>query len=184
MRKIITVAALSAAFLTAGGSAQAIENVYRPYIGVGYAYNKVDIQEANSYNNSGIINLGSTYNKYFSTELFYQYSDMHKYSATSFLKSSEFQAYGLDMMGYLPLGQSGKIAPTVTLGIGQYTFSNDFRNAKDTRDSGWGYRFGGGLTYNLSDNLAIRAIARYIKLDKTDHIDEMNEYSFGIRYTF
>ena len=164
-------------------NSQAIENEYIPYIGTSYNYSDTNNKGGNSYNNSVTVNLGSIYNKYFGTELFYQYSDKHKFGASSTIKNSRFQSYGLDIMGYLPLGKKEDIAPTLTMGIGEYTFKQDYNQGKDLKDHGWGYRFGGGLTYSVNNNLALRCIFRYIKLDGMKNIDHINEYTFGIRYS-
>lgn len=183
MRKITTTLMLSTAICLSAASASAIENQYRPYIGADYAYNIARTEGYHTYHNAGSLNVGSVYNPYFGTELFYQYADRYKASSSE-LKSSGFQAYGLDLMAYLPLGCDGKIVPTATMGIGQYIVDNDFRNHKNQRDRGWGYRFGGGLTYNIDNNWAARILARYVKTDHLDKLDHFTEYSFGIRYTF
>ena len=51
-------------------------------------------------------------------------------------------------------------------------------------DQGYGYRAGAGIFYSLSKNVALRGVARYVKLDKIKDIDHMMEYSAGLRYTF
>lgn len=184
MQKITTVALLTVSACLVAPAAGAIENDYKPYIGVNYAYGEVRAQNRHAYHNSGSLNIGSVYNKYFGTELFYQYSDKHKFGSSDNLKNSEFQAYGLDLMAYLPLGCEGRLAPTATLGIGEYAFKHDYRTAKDRRDRGWGYRFGGGLTYHIDESWSARLLARYVKFNKIDGLDHMNEYSVGLRYTF
>lgn len=184
MKKLTTMLTLTAIVCLSAASAGAIENVYKPYLGVNYAYGEIRADGAHSYHNAGSVNLGSVYNKYFGTELFYQYSDKHKFDAADDIKNTSFQAYGLDMMAYLPLGCEGRFAPTATLGLGEYSFKHNFRFSKDRRDRGWGYRFGGGLTYHMDENWSARVLARYIKLDKVDGLDHMNEYSLGLRYTF
>lgn len=184
MQKITTALLLAAGVCLNAASARTIENDYKPYLGVNYAYGEVRAEGAHAYHNSGSFNLGSVYNKYFGTELFYQYSDKHKFDAGSDLKNTAFQAYGLDLMAYLPLGCEGRLAPTATMGFGEYSFKHDFRFSKDRRDRGWGYRFGGGLTYHIDENWSARLLARYVKIDRVDGIDHMNEYSFGVRYTF
>ncbi len=184
MQKITTVMLLTAAFGLSAGNAAAVENDYKPYLGVNYAYDTVKADDYHSYHNSGSLTLGSVYNPYFGTELFYQYSDKHKFHTTDNLKDSAFQAYGLDMLAYLPLGCDGAFAPTATMGIGEYTFKHNYRFSRDRRDHGWGYRFGGGLTYNIDQNWSARLLARYIKTDQLDNLDHITEYSLGVRYTF
>ena len=49
----------------------------------------------------------------------------------------------------------------------------------------WGYRLGAGAEYNVNDNIAVRALARYTKLDnRIDYSNDMMEYSIGARYNF
>ena len=83
MQKITTALLLAAGVCLNAASARAIENDYKPYLGVNYAYGEVRAEGAHAYHNSGSFNLGSVYNKYFGTELFYQYSDKHKFDAGS-----------------------------------------------------------------------------------------------------
>lgn len=184
MQKIIITAAIASAAIFAASPAAAIDNVYRPYIGAAYAYDTARADGYHSYYNSGALIVGSTYNPYFSTEVFYQHSDKAKYNSRHNLKSSYFQAYGLDMLGYLPLGCEGTIAPVATMGIGEYTLKNDYRFGKDRRDHGWGYRFGGGLRYNLAADWSAVALVRYVKLDGIKDHDHLTEYSLAVKYVF
>lgn len=183
MRKLTTkLAALS--ILTAIASpAAAIENDYRPYIGLNYAYSRANVKNLRPHYNSASFILGSVYNPYFSTEVFYQYAGKDKFGHRE-LKNSSFNAYGLDMLAYLPLGCDRKIAPLATMGIGQYTFKQKYIDASHRNDHGWGYRFGAGMQYNINEQWAARAIFRYIHTDKINSYDNINEYSFGVRYTF
>ena len=184
MKKINKFLLVAGCLVNTVSNANAIENDYKPYMGSNYAYNEIRAKGTHSYHNSASLNLGSVYNKYFGTEVFYQYADKYKFGQSSLLKNSSFQAYGLDMMAYLPLGCEGIIAPTVTLGLGEYIFKHSYRGYKNQRDHGWGYRFGLGVTYNISQNWSVRGLYRYVKLDKIDRVDHINEYSLGIRYTF
>lgn len=70
MQKITTALLLAAGVCLNAASARAIENDYKPYLGVNYAYGEVRAEGAHAYHNSGSFNLGSVYNKYFGTELF------------------------------------------------------------------------------------------------------------------
>ena len=69
MKKILFVCAL-----LASSSVYAIENNYRPYVGVDYLYSTLNAKRIDSYLNSGSLVIGSEYNKYFGTEVFYQKS--------------------------------------------------------------------------------------------------------------
>ncbi len=178
--KNISVLSMAACFPF---SAHAIDNVYKPYLGINYAYTTATAKNIRPHNNSASIILGSTYNPYFSTEMFFQYSDKDKISNSETAKTS-FHAYGLDTIAYLPLGCSGAIAPLATLGIGEYTVKNKLINSFHKKDHGYGYRFGGGLSYNIDENWSLRGIARYIKTDKIRNYDHITEYTLGMRYTF
>ena len=184
MKKLTTIALTAVLFGGQTSAAGAIENDYRPYLGVSYAYDEARAEGYHSYHNAGIVNIGSVYNRYFGTELFYQYTDKHKFGSGEDLKNSSFQAYGLDILAYLPLGCEGRLAPTATLGIGEYVFKNEHRYGKDQRERAWGYRFGVGLTYHWDENWALRGLYRYVKLDRAGALDHLNEYTFGVRYTF
>jgi len=176
----------TAAICAISSNANAIENNYKPYVGLNYAYGTVNAKHLRSYHNSGSIMLGSVYNKFFGTELFYQYSDTEKYSNRTGLRSSSFTAYGLDMLAYLPVGWNCKewFSFVATAGIGEYDFTIKPVDAKSSHDRGWGYRFGGGVSYNITDNWSTRFLTRYVIFDKLHNMDHMIEYSVGLRYTF
>ncbi len=163
--------------------ANAVENDYKPYVGISYNYNDFNAKGFDSYNNSASIILGSTYNKYFSTEMFYQYSDEDKHGSSSGIKNSSFYGYGLDMVAYLPLGCEEKVSLLATAGMGIYTVKTEY-DAMTTRDHGKGYRFGGGFSYNIDDNLSLRFITRHVELDKVKNYDHFMEYSLAVRYVF
>nr|QIM10304.1 hypothetical protein PlAlph_0580 [uncultured Alphaproteobacteria bacterium] len=183
MRKLVTKLAALAALTAIATPAEAIENVYRPYLGINYAHTRANAKKLRPNYNSAVAVLGSVYNRYFGTEVFYQYAGKDDFRHQA-LKNTTFNAYGLDMLAYLPLGCKGRIAPLATAGIGQYTFKQKFTNGGHNDDHGWGYRFGAGLQYNIDDNWAVRAIARYIHTDKIHNYDHLTEYTAGLRYTF
>ena len=88
-----TVAALMAAVsLTAFASQAQAEQVYNPYIGINYNYSDANAKGLRPYYNSGSVNLGTSYNRYFGTELFYQFSDQYGKSGASEKFSNGFQA--------------------------------------------------------------------------------------------
>ncbi len=94
------------------------------------------------------------------------------------------QAYGLDLMGYLPLGCT-KLSLVGAVGIGSYELSSKQKPLAGTdKDTGLGYRIGAGMMYNVTNNVAVRGMFRYIELDKLNSVDHALEYSVGLRYTF
>ena len=163
------------------------ELVYVPYIGMDYAYAEANAKNVRPNLNAFSFNIGSDYNRFFSTEVFYQFSDVSKkkLSTQESLKSS-FQAGGLDVYGYLPLLCDRDLALIGTAGVGLYDFRNKYSNpyVKDGHDQGYGYRLGAGMFYSLNKDWAVRAVARYVKLDQIKDFDHMWEYSAGLRYTF
>lgn len=46
-----------------------------------------------------------------------------------------------------------------------------------------GYRLGAGAQYNFNDNIAARAMVRYVDTD-IDGLDNIVDLTLGIRYTF
>ncbi len=153
---------------------------YRPYFGIGYAADHINYKATptNINMNSYTAFIGSEYNKYFGTEVFYQQSTTWNKVIKGNKISSDFYAYGLDTYTYLPLGCEQRIAPFATLGVSGYEFG------KDNKDWGLGYRMGGGLQYKITDNIAIRALGRYILTDKLDNIDHISEFSINLKYVF
>ena len=116
--------------------------------------------------------------------MFYQISDSHKTRSGLEKSKSSFQAYGLDLYGYLPLGCGETFSLLGTAGVGEYTFVKDASFAKKQRDHGIGWRAGVGALVNVDQNWSLRMIARYVNLNQIEDFDHMMEYSAGVRYTF
>ncbi|MDR1694058.1 MAG: porin family protein [Lactobacillaceae bacterium] len=186
MKKTVSalMIAVSAAAFAANANANNME--FKPYVGIDYNHVRDNVKHVRPYYNSASINVGSMYNKYFGTELFYQYSAEYRKlvdaSGDGRLKS-DFQAYGIDLMGYLPYCDVYNFIGTV--GYGQYRFDSKFGGAHGTlRDHGDGYRIGAGAMYDLNSNMSVRGLVRYIEFDKIDGNDHAIEYSLGLRYSF
>lgn len=190
MKNTLGALMVAASAIAFSANAHAVEMKYNPYVGINYNYTDANAHRQSPYYNSASINLGTSYNKYFGTELFYQYSDSYKKSnkTTGEKRSSDFQAYGLDLMGYLPLGCDQVFSLIGTVGIGEYKFEkkNGYMTIGSHKhnDSGYGYRAGLGAQYDLDENWTIRGIARYVGLDQVKDFDHMMEYSAGIKYNF
>lgn len=180
-----TIATLLVAVSTFAVAANAnAENSFRPYVGVDYNYDN-----GNDFNyNSGTINAGTQFNDYFGTEVFYQKSDddVKNVRFSPEKHTSSFDAYGLDLNGYLPMGCEQEYALIGSLGIGEYTFANSYNwhgNANKD-DHGIGYRFGLGGLYNITNNVALKAMARYVRFNHIEDNTDMMEYTAGVRYNF
>ena len=179
------VSSLMVAVSALAFSANANASDFKPYVGLDYNYTDADADHQSPKYAS--VNVGTEYNKYFGTEVFYQYSDDDKKHVNGIENQTSFQAYGLDLMGYLPLGCDQVFSLVGTMGIGEYTFDKNYSGfyaPKDQRDHGIGYRFGGGLQYKIDDKFSVRGLVRYVNLNDIDNFDDMWEYTAGIRYSF
>ena len=96
--------------------------------------------------------------------------------------TSRIQSYGIDALGYIPLGCDQKFELVGGLGIGSYELKTRSEEYRD-KDEGIGYRMSAGVQYNVTDNMAIRGMYRHVIVNGSD-LDRINEYSAGIRYMF
>lgn len=179
MKKILFVCAM---FASTG--AYAIENNYSPYVGMDYIYSTLKARGADSYLNSGAVIIGSEYNKYFGTELFYQKSLTKAQETVGGKMKSSLWGYGLDMYAYLPLGCEGRIAPYATAGIGKYALKKKVDGVHHNDKDGTGYRLGVGLSYRIDANVWLKAGYRHVNFDHLSTIDHAEELLAGFRYTF
>jgi opacity protein-like surface antigen len=182
MKKTLLLAGVASVFAF---NANALD--LTPYVGLDYNYSMLDHDEPNydmrngtkegvmaGQAHSASVVLGAKVTPYAGVEAFYQLSKKeHKADYRS-----QIQAYGADVLGYLPLGCYGEYEVLASAGLGQYTAKYN----KD-QDSGLGYRLGAGLQYNLTDNWAVRAMYRHVWVDKSI-LNCVNEVSLGVRYSF
>ena len=179
-KNIALLAAVSAIVLA--GNANALE--FRPYAGAQYNVTSLASQSPDVDMHSYSVFVGTDYNRFFGTEVFYQNSNKwHKTSPDGVKTKVDFAAYGLDAYGYLPLGCDRVFSLLGTAGIANYDFTVANNEGKGD-DNGLGYRLGLGAQYSFTNNIAVRGIVRYIWADKLDGLDHMMEYSLGLRYTF
>ena len=190
MRNTVTALMAAVSVMAFAAGANALE--YNPYVGLSYNYNDVNTKGLDgSYKpnfNSGTVSLGTSFNKYFGTEIFYQISDNYGKSYTDEKLGSNFQAYGIDLYGYLPLGCDQVFSLLGTVGVAEYPFKHKFSEdgyARETnKDHGIGWRAGLGAQYSINDNWDVRAVARYVNFNKLEAMDHMMEYTAGIKYNF
>ncbi|MBE6452177.1 MAG: porin family protein [Alphaproteobacteria bacterium] len=178
MKKTLSLMAAVSAFAF---MANANATEYTPYVAADYTYS--DIQNLAEVN-GGKIALGTEYNKYFGTEVFYQRTGSDRVHSEGETDEYALQSYGLDIYGYLPLGCDQVFALVGTAGIANMDII--YKNADDKRntENGWGYRLGAGVEYDVNSNVSVRALYRYIATDKLGGIDHVNEYSLGVKYAF
>ena len=178
-KNIALLSAVSALILSS--NVNALE--FRPYVGVQYNYTEVDAEEVKPDMNSYSVVVGTEYNKYFGTEIFYQNSDKSNDMIENTKIKSDFEAYGLDAYTYLPLGCDRVWSVFATAGIANYDSDSSSVNGKES-DNGLGYRLGAGIQYSVTNNIAVRALARKIWADKLENVDDMKEFSLGVKYIF
>ena len=152
---------------------------FLPYVGIDYNYALVnhDAQTdgiMSGHANSATLSVGSKIAPFMGVEAFYGLSK--KEHKTNY--RTQIQSYGADILGYLPFGCYDEFELIGAAGAGWYTAKFD----KD-QDSGWGYRLGAGLQYNISDHWSARVMYRHVWIDK-NVIDDLDEFSIGVRYHF
>lgn len=114
--------------------------------------------------------------------------------------TSEYQAFGVDIIGYLPITDYFDFIAFA--GLGQYYFENsithkysvlmagsiigrDYRNvsSSDFDDDTLAWRVGGGFQFNIGRGVILRAMYRYINID-SEFIKNLQEFSLGLRFVF
>lgn len=115
MKKTIGALMVAVSAIAMSANAEALE--YSPYAGIDYAYSNVSHGGENF--NGGKIFAGAQYNQNFGTEVFYQKTlNAHEGNEAPIARTSyHFDAYGIDALGYLPLGCEQKVSLIGTAGI-------------------------------------------------------------------
>lgn len=155
--------------------------------------------------NIGVV-LGFRPHKNFGMEVFYNRSysnsETSKYDSTSISDPSyhmihtyttKYQAFGIDVVGYLPITQYFDFVAFV--GLGKYKFNNtaifDAYHGEDlvySKSIGFdenktAYRAGGGVQFNVADGVVLRLMYKYINMS-SDTIHYLQEYSASLRFLF
>ena len=185
MKKTIGALMVAVSAVAMAANANAME--YNPYVGVEYGYSFVNGGvDANNFN-SGKVFVGSQYNQNFGVEAFYQRTTSDKKAVKDGpgAYKVKYEAYGIDALGYLPMGCDQDVSLIGTVGLAYYDVKSKNEGGKADYEGMWGYRMGAGAEYNVTENVAVRALARYTKLDqRLDSANDMMEYSLGARYNF
>ncbi len=109
--------------------------------------------------------------------------------------TTSFKAYGLDLIGYVPFSEYFDVV--AAFGVAQYKFDNQATFAsynidgtqlvdvvsRNFDEDKMGWRAGIGAQVNIADGVALRAMYRYVYVGG-DVIDNMNEFSMGLRFLF
>ena len=188
-------------------------NRIRPYIGLDVATTKMDFGSddwmVDNYNggyeyfdnkNEALsFVVGAKINKNFGIEAFYQKSEENEKKTIWDAGNAEvieedklsYTAMGVDAIAYMPISQELELL--ASLGLGQYDFESSYEDSiigygsvggeKKDFDS-LGIRLGIGAQYNFNEHFALRAMARYIKMNDDEYIRSLTEFSLGLRYMF
>ncbi|MBE6458445.1 MAG: porin family protein [Alphaproteobacteria bacterium] len=151
---------------------------------------------------------GARISKYWGLEAFYQqsYDDNTATSVDSVTLNNpdyhlmndyttSFRAFGLDLIGYAPVSPYFDFVGS--LGLAQYKFENEalftsyYLSNTDPRDivkqnfdeDKIGWRAGIGAQLNIADGIALRAMYKYIYIGG-DLVEDLNEFSLGLRFLF
>ena len=178
MKNTIALMAAASAFAFAA-NAGAME--FTPYVAADYTY--TDVQNVTEVH-GGKVSVGTDYNKYFGTEVFYQHTGSDRVHSSDGTNEYSLQSYGLDINGYLPLGCDQTFALVGTAGIANIDVKYKEPGESRKTENGLGYRLGAGFEYDLTSNVAVRAMYRYTFADKLGGLDNMNKYSLSVKYSF
>lgn len=154
--------------------------------------------------------LGLKINKYFGIEAFYQQSGEETHRDNTYFNIDEaedydtttisYKSYGVDLISYIPINQEFEIL--ASLGLAQYDFDTKIKEnwydspfdkfvtgnmsseSYSKKFDSLGIRIGIGAQYNINEHFALRAMARYIKMDDDEYIKSLTELSLGLRYMF
>lgn len=160
----------------------------KPYVGLDYVYSMMDTDKVAGETivdenlNAFAINAGVRMHKNFGVEAFFQQTEEGKKHVKGVEFKDKYHAYGVDMIGYMPLGCDEKVELLGSLGLGYYDTEYKALGKKET-DDGWGWRLGAGAQYNFTENMAGRVMVRYADVD-VDGIDNIVDLTAGVRYSF
>lgn len=189
MKKTLLLAGVASVFAF---NAQALD--FAPYVGADYNMsfiNKASKLEGMipSKYHSGSINVGTKISPYAAVEVF---GELSKHEDKTIYRT-KYGAYGVDLFGILPLGCYNEWELLGTAGLGRYVIKSKIKAGEDQghgSDHEWGWRFGAGVQYNITENWAVRAMYRHVAFkDMKDHgektgIRGFDVLSLGVRYAF
>lgn len=152
-----------------------------PYVGLDAGYGMVDFQneeEGLSTRNLFLSGVVGARTDHFGLEAFYKNSlKQHKEDS-----STRISGYGVDALAFQQLGCSGRWELVGAAGLAEYKIKGHDSDGAES-DTGYAYRLGGGLQYALSENTSLRVMYHHSWVHHSI-IDNMDEFTVGIRYAF
>ena len=171
-------------------------NQIRPYIGVDVAMSSMDLEDndygdyseyiEDSYNSISLV-VGAKFNRHVGVEAFIQQSSEEDKNYGEGKTTNQYNAIGVDLIGYMPV--SHELELLASLGMAQYNFNvkeeyEDYEYWEKDSLNTLGIRLGIGAQFYMTDNVALRGMARYVQFSDDDIIKNMVEFSLGLRYMF
>ena len=184
MKKSLLLTSAIACFTAYSANAMNLPEM-RPYVGAEYVYSYAKqgdyAQKAKDNYHSGKFDLGIEWMKYIDTEFSFQMSGQLNSRCTLDEKmKGSFEAYALDVYGKYPI----MCSPLSAVGtVGGAIYSTDYKGLPHKSTSKVGYRFGAGMEYDFTDNLAARVIGRYSYVG-THYLNNLMEVNAGMMYKF
>ena len=169
---------------------------FRPYIGIDAGLNIADFTTDTDLDNnfySATINGGLLIGNNFGIGLFFTHSSTNNLEYQREFTASNHElyylSYGFDVFGYYDLTR--ELEFFTSFGVGHYQFynkntyispSNELSDTTSLKDTNT--RIGIGIMYKFPGNhISALLQYQYVPLGNT-WLNNMNEFSFGIRYTF
>lgn len=175
--------AIAAAMLGASSAAQAApfdSGLYAviDYAGVIPKWSAIKGISTPSYLDGVEADIGWRFNPFYSVELSYDYNTGSTTSHDVDFDAT-LQAISLDGMGYLPLGRNSHWALYADAGGSLFIANGGTPTMHSGDETRLGGRVGGGLLYQFSDDLGVRASGRYEFTD-VPNIKSAEIFSVGL----
>lgn len=185
MNKSLLLAGVACLFATSANAMDWNMKNYKPYVGAEYVYSyaKLGSDARNLKNdfNSGKVDLGMQFYRYWDLEFSFQQSGENKSNTEEYGRvKNYFQAYALDMYGKYPL----MCSPLSAVGtVGTAIYHMKYKDLPQNSNDRVGYRVGVGMQYDITQNFAARVIGRYSYVG-TEYLNNLMEVNAGFLYSF
>lgn len=182
MKKTLLLAGAASLFAL---NAQALD--WTPYFGADYTHafthgSHYEGLAVPSHADAGTLSFGLKMMPYLSFEMFAEYS---KHENKTDVRTN-YHGYGIDAIGSLPFGCKKQFELLGTVGMSRYYNEVKVKATGDMHEKyDWGYRFGGGIQYNITDRWSARAMYRHIIFNNSRFAySNFDVLSIGVRYYF
>ncbi len=150
--------------------------ILSPHVGIDYVGSKPNSFDLSEYS-SVSVNAGIKILSFISVEGYYQ----EAFSIDAEKGHTNPSSYGVDVVG--DLLNLGVVELLSSVGYGQYNLSGGELNKHQKDYETGAFRVGLGGQINLTNNLGIRAMYRYVMPDSS-FVDNIQEISVGLRFYF